>query len=266
MKRWFVGVMVVCAAMLLLAGASVAQPPVLDPGPFHILHKQGAIYNSNTGWNLSTLPYYPGSDWAVDFVYNSQGVSILHRDGAVWNSDTGWNLNTPPYFAGTAYAKALEYLRDVEGCWCLESTGWWIARDGETEEGSGVYFLVGNLFGGQYPYKFLEITNQIGTRIYGRMCTWDFDSSSWECDNMQGTVTGDNINFGGQTTDGTTWVISGIGIFFDNGQGLGTQISGVCLKTHLPYDFLTEKGSYTIFHAWRNGCVCDSESPPPPLE
>jgi hypothetical protein len=35
-------------------------------------------------------------------------VFILHRDGAIWSSATGWTLTTPPYYPYTNYAVDLE--------------------------------------------------------------------------------------------------------------------------------------------------------------
>jgi len=37
-------------------------------GTYVILHKDGSLYNSATGWLLTTPPYYPGSNYAVDLV------------------------------------------------------------------------------------------------------------------------------------------------------------------------------------------------------
>ncbi|RLF53479.1 MAG: hypothetical protein DRN28_07000, partial [Thermoplasmata archaeon] len=75
---------------------------------YAILHRDGAVWFSDTGWDLSA--YYPFSDFAVDMEYGASGpVYILHRDGAVWNSDTGWDLNTPPYYADSDYARDLEF-------------------------------------------------------------------------------------------------------------------------------------------------------------
>ena len=49
-----------------------------------ILHKDGAIWSSDAGWNLDTPPNYPGTAYAVDIEYRADGsYMILHKDGAV---------------------------------------------------------------------------------------------------------------------------------------------------------------------------------------
>jgi len=76
---------------------------------YAILHRDGAIYNSDTNWNLS--PYYPGTAWVADMEFNdSGGYVLLHKDGALWRSSGGWLLTTPPYYPGTDYARALELV------------------------------------------------------------------------------------------------------------------------------------------------------------
>lgn len=253
-KRWFAG-MVVCLAVLL-ASAAVAQ---MDPGPFHILHKQGAIYNSNTGWNLSTPPYYPGSDWAVDFVYNSQGVSILHRDGAVWNSDTGWNLNTPPYFAGTAYARALEYLRDVTGCWGMQMTQFETHLDGTV----GAYVLDRDLI--EYPYVYFEVEWQTGTRFGGTMVYYDGE----ECDDeilFEGTIIGDHFtavahNLEGEAGVDQCEVLDIItGLVFWNDAETRWEVKGSIVGADVECDATNEAGFFGAFIAWPE-TIC--ECPPP---
>jgi len=93
--------LVICLLVVIIAARGWAAEP------YRILHKDGAIYDSATGWLLTAPPYYPGTAWAVDFLYNRLGVSVLHRDGAIWNSDSGWILSNPPYYPGTDYARAL---------------------------------------------------------------------------------------------------------------------------------------------------------------
>jgi len=82
-----------------------------ENGIYLILHKDGAYFLGLGGlglWNTNAPPYYPGTAWAVDIL---PGV-ILHKDGALWYSDTGWVLTAPPYYPGTAYAKDLEVRSD----------------------------------------------------------------------------------------------------------------------------------------------------------
>jgi len=100
MKRYIV--LVICLVVVIVAARGWAAP-------YHILHKDGAIYDSETGWIVSTPPYYPGIDWAVDFLYDpDDGNKILHRDGAVWSEGSGWIITAPPYYPGTGYARALD--------------------------------------------------------------------------------------------------------------------------------------------------------------
>jgi len=54
------------------------------------------------------LPYYPGNVWAVDMKLEEGGSMILHKDGAIYNSVTGWVITTPPYYPGSNYAVDLE--------------------------------------------------------------------------------------------------------------------------------------------------------------
>jgi len=75
-----------------------------------ILHKDGALCSTATGWNVNTPPYYPGSNYAVSLKTKPDGsTTILHKDGAIWNSSSGWTLTTPPYYPGSAYAKDLGF-------------------------------------------------------------------------------------------------------------------------------------------------------------
>ena len=73
-----------------------------------ILHRDGAIWSSDSGWVLTTPPYYPGTSYAMDIAYRADGTyGILHTDGAIWDSSRGWLMDAPPYYPGTAYAQAL---------------------------------------------------------------------------------------------------------------------------------------------------------------
>jgi len=78
-----------------------------------ILHKDGAVWFSDTGWELGTPPYYPGTEYARDLEPHPNGsYGILHKDGALWISTDGWELGTPPYYAGTEYARKAKLLPD----------------------------------------------------------------------------------------------------------------------------------------------------------
>jgi hypothetical protein len=88
-----------------------------DPGTgIYILHRDGAVAGNKTGWTMSSPPYFPGTAYAVDMAFTSDGtMAILHRDGALWFADEGWIVTAPPYYPGTAYARALKiqfYLAD----------------------------------------------------------------------------------------------------------------------------------------------------------
>jgi len=239
--------MVFCALVFLVAGVAAAQ---MDAGPYHILHKKGAIYDSDTGWNLNTPPYYAGSDWAVDFIYNSQGVSILHRDGAIWNETAGWDMTV--YYPTSDYATALEYLRDLTGCWNVRSAIWdfW-----ESDPGT---------IGGDHEYRdeteqYILITDQVGTRIYGQTCEWV--GEGWECDLFEGTVIGDHVTIVQHNSDAegdriTTFV--GL-VFWDETRGCWA-LKGNCTGTDL-IDVGGEAGGFGGFEAWK-GLPC----PPPDPE
>ena len=114
-----------------------------------ILHRDGALWSSATGWTMTIPPYYPGTDyaralqlradasyailhkdgavynsasgwvmdafyagvdWAVDMKLEGTGYVLLHRDGALWSTAAGWTLTTPPYYPGSDYARALEIV------------------------------------------------------------------------------------------------------------------------------------------------------------
>jgi len=81
-----------------------------DPGTgIYILHRDGAVAGNKTGWLTTAPPYYPGTAYAVDMAFTTDGeMAILHRDGALWYADAGWITTAPPYYPGTAYARALE--------------------------------------------------------------------------------------------------------------------------------------------------------------
>jgi len=118
-----------------------------------ILHKDGALWNSTTGWLTATSHYYPGTAYAralklwgngIYLILHKEGAYflglaglglwttttppyypgnawavdvlpgvILHQDGALWYAATGWVMTTPPYYPGTAYARDLEVRADA---------------------------------------------------------------------------------------------------------------------------------------------------------
>jgi len=241
MKRWFVGVAVFLG--IFVAGAAMAQ---MDPGPYHVLHKDGAIYNSDSGWILTAPPYYPGTTWVVDFLYNSQGLSILHRDGAIWNSNSGWILSAPPYYPGTGYAKALEYQRDVTGCWGFNDAGSRI----EYVYPSGPYQATRQ--NNQFPNSYVDIQSQYGTRLAGEIVTYDDG-----CNHMpfEGTIIGDLITL---VCPADSLTVTGL-LFWNGGEGRW-EIRGSVIANSL--DTLPGgNGFFSNFHAWpETGCQC-----PPPI-
>ena len=104
-----------------------------------ILHRDGAVWSSDTGWELTTPPYYPGSSYAIDFAYRADGTyGILHTDGAMWDSSRGWLMGTPPYYPGTSYAQGLALKPGtatiilVEGfeTGAFPPTGWRVLNNG----------------------------------------------------------------------------------------------------------------------------------------
>jgi len=90
-----------------------------DDGTMAILHRDGALWYSNTGWVTTTPPYYPGTDYArslqIYWWISSEYYTILHKDGAVYDSGGGWNTASPPYHPGTAYARDLEVRTSTYG-------------------------------------------------------------------------------------------------------------------------------------------------------
>jgi hypothetical protein len=254
MKRWFGGMIVVCAAMLLLAGADMAQG--MNPGPFNILHRAGAIYEAGTGWNYQAFnPGLAEGDWAVDFVYNSQGVSILHRYGAVWTSSDGWDYSG--FLAGNDYARALEYLRDLGECWGLQLT------DFETyDSGSGVFVLDRDM--AVYPEAYIQIDWQTGTRFGGNIVF--YDGEACEEISFEGTIIGDHFTAVAHNTEGTPGedacevldIISGL-VFWNDTESRW-EIKGSYVGADLFCDLGTEAGFFGAFIAWQESvCQC----PPP---
>jgi len=186
MKKICFACMVVMV-VVLLAGAAVAQTAL----GFQILHKAGGIYHYDTGWELSTPPYYPGTDWAVDFMYGPMGAVILHRDGAIWESGTGWNMNTPPYYPGSDYARALTALKDLSGCWCAYSGGWRIWEGVELTPDEE-YVIHGDHHFIAYPGAYAVVT-QTGSTLTVNYCEWDDDIMDYECKVLSGSLIGNQI-------------------------------------------------------------------------
>jgi predicted outer membrane repeat protein len=79
---------------------------------YAVLHQDGAIWFSNSGWLLDQPPYYSMTGYARDLEFTSTGYVVLHKDGALWSSGAGWMLGTPPYYPGSDYARALELRAD----------------------------------------------------------------------------------------------------------------------------------------------------------
>jgi len=83
-----------------------------------ILHRDGAIWFSDTGWLTDTPPYYPGSDYARDMEIRGDGnYVILHKDGEIYDSETGWSYTwcpNPPYCwnIGCSCARDVEYKQN----------------------------------------------------------------------------------------------------------------------------------------------------------
>jgi len=101
------------------------------PMRYVILHRDGALWFSDTGWVVSTPPYYPGTDYARALEIRTDSYAILHRDGAIYNSVSNWTVSSPPYYPGTNYAVDLKVTSDGEeiilhrdGALWSTDTGW----------------------------------------------------------------------------------------------------------------------------------------------
>jgi hypothetical protein len=174
MKRWFAGLVVFLVILLANAVIALAAPP----NPYHVLHRDGAIYDPYSGWVMGAPPYYPGTDYAVDFLYRAGGAfAILHRDGGIYDSEYGWNLTS--YYPGTNYARALEYLVELSGCWCASDAGWNLKK---TE--SPQHHAEG------YPNAYVTIT-QANRMITLHHCWWT--GAAFECGDVAGNVFGNQI-------------------------------------------------------------------------
>jgi len=159
--------LVICLLVVIVADRGWAAP-------YRILHKDGAIYDSVSGWITTSPPYYPGTAWAVDFLYNSQGVNVLHRDGAVWNELYGWNVNAPPYYPGTDYARALDYTTIYGYSSATSGENYGVYGQSDSTSGYGVYGWASNTSGSNYGVYGLA--NGTGGRgVYG----WASDTSGY---------------------------------------------------------------------------------------
>ena len=265
-KRWLAGLVVL--VVVLLAGAATAQTIL----PFHILHKEGAIYHYDTGWDLSTPPYYSGSDWAVDFMYGPGGLAILHRDGAIWESASGWNLSSPPYYPGSDYARALNALKDLSGCWCAYSGSWEVWKGTEITPDEE-YVIHGEHHFIGYPGSYAVVT-QNSSNLTVEYCEWDDDIMDYECNVVSGSVIGNQIVIpmgGPPAMDDCSWGQELVGSFFwnpDRGE-FGIQLAAIrsdyfCQGVEVG----GEEGEFGLVTLWQNyfdgetwvPCVC----PPTP--
>jgi hypothetical protein len=97
-----------------------------------ILHRDGALWSSATGWDTATPPYYPGTAYAQALkLWENGGYLLLHRDGAYIVGLLGlglgvWNTSSPPYYPGTPWA--VDVLNGVilhkDGALWYAATGW----------------------------------------------------------------------------------------------------------------------------------------------
>jgi len=100
---------------------------------FVILHRDGALWSSATGWVLTTPPYYAGSDYARDLELLEGGdYLILHKDGALYDSAGGWTMTTPPYYAGSNYAVDMEVTATDGDCILHRDGALWSSDTGWT--------------------------------------------------------------------------------------------------------------------------------------
>jgi len=110
---------------------TVDGPANPTPALYSILHKDGAIWSSDTGWNTATPPYYPGTAYAKALAWPGKYYQSLHKDGAIYDSASGWVTTSPPYYPGTAYAVDLkvtgegeEIILHRDGALWSSSGGW----------------------------------------------------------------------------------------------------------------------------------------------
>jgi len=103
---------------------------VISGAAWHILHRDGAIWSSDTGWNVSTPPYYPGSDYARALEVRTDRYIILHKDGAIYDSVGNWNVSTPPYYLGTNYAVDLKVIGSGEEIILHRDGAFWSSDNG----------------------------------------------------------------------------------------------------------------------------------------
>jgi hypothetical protein len=111
---------------------SPPPPPPPPPQQLSILHRDGAIWSSDTGWVVSTPPYYPGTGYARALALVGAGYKILHRDGAIYDSVSGWVTSTPPYHPGTDYAVDLKVTGSGETIILHQDGALWSSSGGWT--------------------------------------------------------------------------------------------------------------------------------------
>jgi hypothetical protein len=141
--------------------------------PIHIiLHRDGAIWSSDTGWNVSTPPYYPGTAYAKALeVRDDASYVILHYDGAIYDSAAGWVMTSPPYYPGTAWAVDMK----------LEESGYVILhRDGALWSSSEGWILTAPpYYPGTAYAKALEVREDASYAILHRDGAIYDSASGW---------------------------------------------------------------------------------------
>jgi parallel beta-helix repeat protein len=141
--------------------------------PIHIiLHRDGALWSSDTGWDVSAPPYYPGTDYARALeLREDASYAILHRDGAIYDSATGWFTTSPPYYPGTAWAVDMK----------LEESGYVILhRDGAIWSTSGGWILTAPpYYPGTAYAKALEVREDASYAILHRDGAIYDSASGW---------------------------------------------------------------------------------------
>jgi hypothetical protein len=141
--------------------------------PIHIiLHRDGAIWSSETGWDVSAPPYYPGTDYARALeLREDASYAILHRDGAIYDSATGWLTTSPPYYPGTTWAVDMK----------LEESGYVLLhRDGAIWSTSGGWILTAPpYYPGTAYAKALEVRDDASYAILHRDGAIYDSASDW---------------------------------------------------------------------------------------
>jgi len=202
MKRLMV--VLVCVVVVAVAGTVQAET-------YRILHKQGAIYNTDTGkWTMTTPPYYPGTEWTVDMVLDSQGVTILHKDGALWSTTGGWDMSTPPYYPGSAYAQALN-VTTVHGYYTKKNVAG-VYGENTSTLGRGVYGVASASSSANYGV-YGESASDEGYGVYGTAPKYGVYGVASASSAPSFGVVGENGVMGGTGVLGAvTAGVSGIGV------------------------------------------------------